>query len=108
VHLLADETTDIWCPVEVAYAYACDLRNFARWFPGVIQIVAEDEGELTAIGKSYLETVVVPLRGKREVRIVVKEAQSGHVFVTEGSLRPLLPRMAMQNLRLKLEAQSGA
>lgn len=96
MHLLAEESVDIQCPIEVAYAYACDLRNFSQWFPGVIEIVAEDDLDLTAAGKSYLETVSVPLRGHRKVRIIVKEAQPGSFFVTEGSLRPLLPRMQIR------------
>jgi carbon monoxide dehydrogenase subunit G len=96
VHLLVEESVDIQCPVEAAYAYTCDLRNFGQWFPGVIEIVAKDDLELTAIGKSYLETVSVPLRGKRGVRIVVKEASPDSLFVTQGSFRPLLPRMEIR------------
>ena len=96
MHLLAEESIDIQCPIEAAYAYTCDLRNFGQWFPGVIEIIAKDDLDLTSIGKSYLETVSVPLRGKRKVRIVVKEASTSSLFVTEGSLRPLLPRMEIR------------
>lgn len=96
MHLLAEESIDIHCPAPAAYAYACDLRNFGEWFPGVIRIVAEDELALTTAGKSYLETVAVPLRGHRKVRIVVKTAEPDCLFVTEGSLRPLQPRMEIR------------
>ena len=104
MHLLAEESIDIQCPVSAAYVYACDLRNFGRWFPGVIEILAEDELDLTAIGKSYLETVSVPLGGSRKVRIVVKEAQHGSVFITEGTLRPLQPRMEIRFSALGLDS----
>ena len=96
MHLLAEQSINIQRPIEVTYAYACDLRNFGLWFPGIVEILAEDELDLTATGKSYLETVSVPLRGSRKVRIVVKEAQHSSIFITEGSLRPLLPRMEMR------------
>jgi len=82
--------------VETAYEYACDLENFGRWFPGVIEIVAEDDLDLTTTGKSYLEAVSIPLRGSNKVRILVKEAQRSSIFITQGSLRPLLPRMEIR------------
>lgn len=96
MHLLAEVSTNVQCPVEVAYAYACDLRKFGQWFPGVVDIIAEDELDLAATGKAYLETVSVPLRGNRKVCIVVKDAQRSSFFITEGSLRPLLPRMEIR------------
>jgi carbon monoxide dehydrogenase subunit G len=96
VHLIAEESAEIRCSIAEAYEYTCDLEKFGQWFPGVIKIVAEDALDLTATGKSYLETVAIPLRGNSNVRIRVKEAQRNHIFVTEGSLRPLLPRMQIQ------------
>ncbi len=93
VHLLAEESVEIQCSLGAAYDFACDLENFGQWFPGVIKIIAQDTLDLTTPGKSYLETVAIPLRGKSDVRIRVKEAQRNELLITEGSLRPLLPRM---------------
>lgn len=96
MHLLVEESIEIRCPVEQAYEYTCDLQNFAQWFPGVIQVVSQDTLDLAAPGKSYLETVALPLRGHSKVRIRVQEAQRSSIFITEGSLRPLLPRMEIR------------
>ncbi len=96
MHLLAEESVEIRCSADEAYAYACDLEKFGEWFPGVIRIVAQDALDLTAIGKSYLETVAIPLRGNRNVQIRVKEAERNSIFITEGSMRPLLPRMEIR------------
>lgn len=96
MHLLAEQSIEIRCPVEQAYEYTCDLQNFAQWFPGVIQVVSQDTLDLAAPGKSYLETVTLPLRGQSKVRIRVQEAQRNSIFITEGSLRPLLPRMEIR------------
>ena len=96
MHLLAEESVEVQCTVSEAYEYACDLEKFGLWFPGVIKILSEDTLDLAVPGKSYLETVSIPLRGNRSVRIRVKEAQRSSLFITEGSLRPLLPRMEMR------------
>ena len=96
MHLLAEESIEIHCATADAYGYACDLERFGQWFPGVVKIVAENALDMTAAGKSYLETVAIPLRGHRTVRIRVMEAERDRMFVTEGSLRPLLPRMQIQ------------
>lgn len=96
MHLLAEESVEIGCAVEAAYAYACNLENFGKWFPGVIMIVSGDRLDLAETGKSYLETVAIPLRGNSNVRIRVKEAIRNNIFITEGSLRPLLPCMRIQ------------
>lgn len=93
MQLLAEASADVNCPVSAAYAYTCNLETFGQWFPGVIAIVAEDTLDLTAAGKSYRETVSMPLRGTEQVHIRVKEAERDQHFITEGNLRPLLPRM---------------
>jgi hypothetical protein len=49
-----------------------------------------------AAGKKYRETFSVPLRGKRSVTIRVTDATAPRRLVTEGDLRPLLPRMEME------------
>jgi hypothetical protein len=96
MHLLASSVVTIACSSMKAFDYAADLENFADWFPGVIGIAAHNELPFATAGKQYVETVAVPLRGKRTVRICVVEADSPKRLVTEGDLPLLLPRMEIE------------
>ncbi|MFK4073750.1 SRPBCC family protein [Ectopseudomonas khazarica] len=96
MQLLTENTAEIACSVEVAYGYICNLDNFGEWFPGVIAIESDNELAHAAIGKKYLETVSVPMRGTRKVRITVIAAEPNKLLVTEGKFPPLMPRMEIQ------------
>ena len=96
MHLLAEGTAEIACPVSAAYQYAANLERFGDWFPGVIAIESANGLPHGQSGKEYLETVTVPLRGERKIKLVVKEAEHDSCLVTEGAFPPLLPRMQMR------------
>jgi Polyketide cyclase / dehydrase and lipid transport len=93
MQLLAEETAEISCTVEAAYGLVSNLERFGEWFPGVVAIESANRLEHAAVGKQYLETVSIPLRGTRKVGITVKEAEANRLLVTEGTLPPLMPRM---------------
>ncbi|MET8776705.1 SRPBCC family protein [Nocardia sp. NPDC004654] len=93
MYLLASAETTVSCSCARAFAYAADLENFAEWFPGVLGITAHNDLSFYEPGKQYLETVAVPLRGRRQVLIRIEEANPPHRLVTEGNLPLLLPRM---------------
>ena len=93
MQLVTEQTITIARSVEAAYQYATNLENFAEWFPGVLSIESANTLEHAQRGKEYLETVAAPFRGKRKIKISVKDAQSNKVFVTEGEFSPLMPRM---------------
>lgn len=93
---LASSAVTVDCPRAQAFAYAADLENFGDWFPGVIAIVGQDELSFATVGKTYQETVAVPLRGKRQVLIVVVEVEASRRLATEGDLPFLLPRMEIE------------
>lgn len=93
MHLLAEQSIDVDCPVESAFAFASDLEHFGSWFPGVIAIESANGLDPATSGKEYLETVAVPLRGRRLVRISVVHVEYGKRLVTEGAFAPLFPRM---------------
>lgn len=95
MQLLTEQTATIARSVEATYLYATNLELFAEWFPGVLFIESANTLEHAQRGKEYLETVAVPLRGKRKIKIRVKDAQSNKVFITEGEFSPLMPRMEM-------------
>jgi hypothetical protein len=93
MHLLAEHSVAIDRPAEAVFDYVADMERFGDWFPGVIAIESANARAHGEVGKEYVETVAIPLRGRRRVRIAVREARPGECFVTEGSLRPLMPRM---------------
>ena len=93
MHLLTEQTIAIARPVEATYQYATNMERFGEWFPGVLSIESANTLRHAQPGKEYLETVTVPLRGKRQNELSVKEAQTNERFVTEGAIPPLLPRM---------------
>jgi hypothetical protein len=39
MHLLAEQTVEIACPVAAAYRFACNLERFGEWFPGAITLL---------------------------------------------------------------------
>ncbi len=93
MHLMVEKTVSIHRPVQAVFGYVSNMEQFGEWFPGVISI--ESLGALAhgQPGKEYLETVVVPLRGRRQVTLRVQEARAPGFFATEGRFLPLLPRM---------------
>ncbi|WP_006245696.1 SRPBCC family protein [Mycolicibacterium tusciae] len=93
MYLLADAAVDIARSCAEAFDYACDLENFAAWFPGVVEVVVHNDVPFSQRGREYRETVDVPLRGRRSVGIRVVDAEAPHRLVTEGDLTVVMPRM---------------
>ena len=93
MYLLADASVDIACSCARAFDFACDLENFAQWFPGVIEVVAHNDVAFSERGREYRETVDVPLRGRRSVGVRVVDAEAPHRLTTEGDLAIVMPRM---------------
>jgi hypothetical protein len=96
VHLLAEESINIKRPVPEVFDYVTDMERFGDWFPGVLAIEPANWRKPGQVGKEYLETVAVPLRGRRQISIIVRESQPGKFFATEGKFPPLLPRMEVE------------
>lgn len=104
MHLMTEKTVHIERPASAVFAYVTNMERFGEWFPGVVSIESANGLAPDTIGKEYLETVSVPLRGTRKIRLVVREVRHSQFFATEGSFAPLMPRMEI-SLR---EAESGA
>lgn len=96
MYLLADAAIDIACPCTAAFDYACDLENFAEWFPGVVSVVAHNDVAFSERGREYRETVVLPLRGRRSVPIRVVDVEPPQWLITEGDLSIVMPRMEIR------------
>ncbi|APE33601.1 hypothetical protein BOX37_06040 [Nocardia mangyaensis] len=93
MYLLADTEKAVPCSITDAFAYVSDLENFARWFPGVEMVTADDELPAGVVGKRYLETVTLPTGRRTTIPLRVREACAPVRLVTEGSFALLLPRM---------------
>lgn len=93
VHLLAEESIDIHRSPATVFDYVANMERFGEWFPGVLSIESANDMAHGDVGKQYLETVTVPLRGKRRIRLLVQQAERNRLFVTEGNLPPIMPRM---------------
>lgn len=93
MHLLVEKTMKVHCPAQQAFGYVSDMEKFGEWFPGVIDITSLDGLPCGQPGKTYIETVSVPLQGRRQITLQVSESRSPQFFATEGRSLPLLPRM---------------
>lgn len=91
--LLTEKIVEIRCPADELFAFICNMENFASWFPGVLEIRAEDSSPHGRSGKIYLEKVKLPTGGIRIIPIKVVEALAPTRFATEGKFPPLHPRM---------------
>ena len=90
---LATAQVHIQRPVELVFGHVIDMQRFAQWFPQVLRIEPADTLPPDEVGKAYLESVKLPLRGVRRIRLTVREVQKERRFVTEGRFPPLMPRM---------------
>ncbi len=93
MHLLTEKAITIRKPASAVFAYVINMEQFGEWFPGVLMIQSCDGLDHGCEGKKYLETVSVPFRGTRKIRLVVREVQANRFFATEGKFPPLMPRM---------------
>lgn len=78
------------------FSVISNMERFGDWFPHVKSIRSIDDKPHGKIGKKYLEVVSVPIRGDKEIEIVVVDSLVNERFVTEGNFSPLFPRMEIQ------------
>lgn len=93
--LLAQALVRIACSRDAAFAYAANLEHFPAWFPGVDRMVSANDLAFDAVGKTYVETVAMPLGRRRLVPLKVVEAEPGSRIVTQGQFPVIRPRMEM-------------
>lgn len=96
MRLLAAASTELPAPAAEVFGYISDLRNFGDWFPGVLAIAATHADGTPGAGAAYLETVQLPLKRRRQVRIEVVEFAAGQRLVTESPWAPIWPRMQIE------------
>ncbi|GHC66243.1 hypothetical protein [Ulvibacter litoralis] len=96
MNTLTVNTVIINLPRKEVYKFATNMENFKLWFPEVIEIKSDNSLEHGIVGKRYMETVKIPLRGESKISLDVVKAEENIVFITEGNFSPLLPRMIMK------------
>jgi len=93
MRVVGSESVSINRNARDVFDYISNMENFGDWFGGVIDIASIDESDHGKVGKTYLETIRMPIVGQRKVKISVVDVDLPTRFVTEGSLSPLMPRM---------------
>ena len=94
--ILADETVSIASPISNVFAFLSNHENYIRWYPGVMAVTSVDGLPQGTVGKVYKETLRLPSGRHRAFDIKVVESRTPDLFVTEGTLAPLHPRMEMR------------
>ena len=93
---LVDKTLSIDCPIANVFEFLSNHENYVRWFPGVITVESVDDLPHGTVGKIYSEILRLPTGRNRQMAIEVVESRSPGLFVTEGALAPLYPRMEVR------------
>jgi hypothetical protein len=94
--LLADETVSIASPISTVFAFLSNHENYSRWYPGALAVTSVDGLPPGTVGKVYEETLRLPSGRDRVFDIKVVESLAPNLFMTEGALAPLHPRMEMR------------
>lgn len=93
---LADETLSIASPISTVFAFLSNHENYIAWYPGVVSVTAADRLPPGTVGKVYNETLRLPSGRHRAFDITVVESRAPELFMTEGTLAPIHPRMEMR------------
>jgi len=92
--LLAQNIVVLHANVNHVFKFTTNMENYKKWFPGVLNIRSGNKLAHGQIGKQYIEILQFP-QGNKTLTIEVKESIENKIFVTEGDLEPLLPKMEM-------------
>lgn len=93
---LVDETLSIISPISDVFAFLSNHENYIRWYPGVVAVRSVDRLSPGTVGKLYSETLRLPSGRQRTFDIKVIESRTPELFITEGTLAPIFPRMEIR------------
>ena len=102
---LVDETISINRPIAEVFAFVSDHENYVRWYADAEAVTSTDGLPPGTVGKVYSETLRLPTGRRRVFDIRVMDVRAPGLFVTEGTLSPLHPRMEMR-LTAKSKAET--
>lgn len=89
---LTNHSITINAPINRVFRFMSNMENYDIWFPGVVDIQAENRQLPIDIGKRYTETLRLPT-GKKSLSIEVVQYIEDKLFVTQGNLLDILPEM---------------
>lgn len=78
--------------VSELYTFVVNMENYSEWFPGVVEVVSGNRLAHGSPGKRYVETLELPTVTTM-LTIEVEAAVPNQLFITNGDLEPVLPRM---------------
>lgn len=102
--LLTEQGIRIDVPIHEVFIFISNMENFKYWFPEVSEVISENDLAHGVVGKTYVELVNLPSRGKQKLKIEVKKVEVPTLYVTESEYNPLFPRMT---IRLKEANESS-
>ena len=115
---LVDQSISIDVPAASLFAFLSNHETYIRWYPNVVAIVSANDLPHGAVGKRYRETLRLPSGREQSFNIRVVESRAPDLFITEGTLKPIHPRMearltatsarrTLLNLRFLTRSQSA-
>ncbi|WP_295891787.1 SRPBCC family protein [uncultured Vibrio sp.] len=85
----------ISAPIIDVFQYVTNMENYGYWFPGVQAITSNNNAPHASVGKTYVETLLLP-DGEHQLNITVTECKANHFFLTRGDLEGVLPQMTIE------------
>ena len=89
---VAEHVINIDMATEDVFAFAADLDNTPRWFPGIAKMESADALPPASVGKRYDEVARIPFRGETRIAIEVVESRADRHIAIHADLAPVLPR----------------
>ncbi len=93
MNVITENTLEVKSDIDNVYAFITNMENYEKWFPNVISIKSVDTLDHGTVGKNYIEKLNLPLKGETDCLISVKESSKNNIFITEGRMKPLNPKM---------------
>ena len=93
---LVDQSVSIDAPIPSLFAFLSNHENYIRWYPNVVAIGSADAAAHGTVGKLYRETLRLPSGRDQTFDIKVVECRAPELFITEGTLKPIHPRMEVR------------
>jgi hypothetical protein len=94
--VLVDQSVVIDAPIASLFGFLSNHENYIRWYPNVVAIASANPAPHGTVGKLYRETLRLPSGRDQVFDIQVVECRAPDLFITEGTLKPLFPRMEVR------------
>jgi len=93
---VAESRVNIDLPLAEVFEYVSDFNNYADWAPGILSMKEVDQIPVDTIGKKYIETLNIPIKGETSIDLVIRHFEKDRLIRFEPALKPLLPRFTLR------------